>query len=277
MNIEVLSKIIWIPFSLLIAEEKHGGCSSFSFDAQRGYYTEHQRNNERCFPYFPLTAFGWAIVSLVFVWKRSCSFAFASFPKRKQKEGKETEEEEEEAAQRERREVKSFAADSLLMNRLVTGRELWRTSVGTNYVQKFPKNCQCQIAVGSSFQTQIILSYLLLQRCTGCSCDSAALRSAGAGNKAVPKATIAAPRSFARGRKSFAAWQESRGACVPLQGGMTERENQQQKGMGLLWLRIALSYAEGHSGTNSVKVTSPISGKSFGCPFSYKRRPRLLK
>lgn len=113
-----------------------------------------------------------------------------------------------------------FAADSLLMHWLVTGCELWGISVGTNYVQKFSKNCQCQIAVGSSFQTQIILSYPLLQMCTGCSCDSAALHSAGAGNKAVPEATIAACRSFAHGRKSFAAWQENRGACAILQGGM---------------------------------------------------------
>lgn len=45
---------------------------------------------------------------------------------------------------------------------------------------------------------------------------------------------------------------------------VTERENQQQKGMGLLWLWIALCYAEGHAGANSAKVlnlqvTSPIS------------------
>jgi len=45
---------------------------------------------------------------------------------------------------------------------------------------------------------------------------------------------------------------------------VTEKQNQQQKGMGLLWPWIALCYAEGHSGTNLAKVlnlqvTSPIS------------------
>lgn len=46
MNIKVFSKKIRILFLLLIAEGKHGGCSLFSFDAQHGYYSEHQRNNE---------------------------------------------------------------------------------------------------------------------------------------------------------------------------------------------------------------------------------------
>lgn len=89
VNAEVFSKIIWRLFSLLITEEKHGGWNSFSFDAQCGYYPEHQRNNEWCCPYFPLAVSKRAIVSLVSVWKRSCNFALASFPKRKWREGKE--------------------------------------------------------------------------------------------------------------------------------------------------------------------------------------------
>lgn len=165
VNAEVFSKIIWRLFSLLIAEEKHGGWNSFSFDAQCGYYPEHQRNNEWCCPYFPLAVSKRAIVSLMSVWKRSCNFALASFPERKWREGKEREKEA--AAERgwERRGGKQrFTADGLLM----PGHWAW-ISVGNNYVQKFSKNCQCWIAVGSSFQTQIILWYLLLQPCLGCS------------------------------------------------------------------------------------------------------------
>lgn len=89
VNAEVFSKIIWRLFSLLITEEKHGGWNSFSFDAQCGYYPEHQRNNEWCCPYFPLAVSKRAIVSLVSVWKRSCNFALASFPERKWREERE--------------------------------------------------------------------------------------------------------------------------------------------------------------------------------------------
>lgn len=55
VNAEVFSKIIWRLFSLLIAEEKHGGWNSFSFDAQCGYYPEHQRNKWVMLPIFSIS------------------------------------------------------------------------------------------------------------------------------------------------------------------------------------------------------------------------------
>lgn len=226
MNIEVFSKIIWILFSLLIAEGKHGGYSSFSSDAQHRYYTEHQRNNEQCFPHFPLAVFGWAIVSLV----SEKGAAILLLPLFLKENGKQ---EKKRSTKGQNRGKQIFAADSLLMHRLVTGHELWGISVGTNYVQKFSKNCQCRTAVGSIFQTQIILSYLLLQTYMGWSCNSAALHSAGAGNKAAPEATEVLHMEgnlLLPSRRAEVSVPPSRVECT-----VTERENQQQKGMGLLW------------------------------------------
>lgn len=162
MNIKVFSKKIWILFLLLVAERKHGGCSLFSFDAQHVYYSEHQRNNERCFPYFPLTLFRWAIVSVGSVWKKRCNFVLAYFPKRKWKEGKEKK-------QHKGKEERKKDVCHRQPSNAPTGHWAWTAGSfsGTNYVQKFSKNCQSWIAVGSSFQTQIILSYLRLQNVSG--------------------------------------------------------------------------------------------------------------
>lgn len=113
---KVFSKKIWILFLLLIAEGKHGGCSLFSFDAQHGYYSEHQRNNEQCFPYFPLTLFRWAIISVSSVWKKRCNLVLAYFP---EKNGKK--EKRRSSTKGKKREKNMFAADSLLMHCLVTG------------------------------------------------------------------------------------------------------------------------------------------------------------
>lgn len=55
--------------------------------------------------------------------------------------------------------------------------------------------------------------------CPGCPCDSAALCSAGVGNRGVPEAALAAQERFALRRKGFT-WWENRGACATLQGGM---------------------------------------------------------
>lgn len=107
--------------------------------------------------------------------------------------------------------------------------------MGANYVQVFSKSCQRRIAMGSSFQTEIILSYLLLQMCTGCSCNSAALWSAGAGNKVVPQQ----PTELLHVEGNLLL--PDRRAEVPVLPSrvgysVTDIENQQQKGMGLLWL-----------------------------------------
>lgn len=94
------------------------------------------------------------------------------------------------------------------------------------------------------------------------SCNSAALHGAGAGNKGAPEATEVLHvegNLLLPGRKAEVPVPPSRVGCT-----VTERENQQQKGMGLLWPWKALYYAAGHSGTSSAKVlnlqvTSPIS------------------
>lgn len=88
----------------------------------------------------------------------------------------------------------------------------------------------------TSFQTQIILSYPLLQTCRGHSCDFAGL----CGQKAVPEATIAAHRSLAYGRKFVL---PSRVGCT---GSENRKPSAERDGSS-----VSACYAVGYSGTNS--------------------------
>lgn len=182
-----------------------------------------------------------------------------------------------------------FAADSLLMHQLVTGHELWGMSVGTNQVQKFSKNSQCWIGVGSSFQAQtwIFHKFFHIYCCKSAQGVPAILLPfavVGLGTEQRPKPPQQPTQDLHMegnvllpGRRAEVPVPHSGVGCT-----VTERENQQQKGTNLLWLRRALCNADGHSGTNLAKVlnlqvTSSISWVSFVSPPSCKRRPRLLK
>lgn len=136
-----------------------------------------------------------------------------------------------------------FAADSLLMHQLVTGCELWGMSVGTNHVQKFSKNSQCWIGVGSSFQAQtwILHKFFQIYCCKHTQGVPAILLPFAVARLGTQQPT---QDLHTEGNVSL----PGRGAEVPVPRSgvgctVTERENQQQKGPSLLWLWRALCNA----------------------------------
>lgn len=244
MNIKVFFKKIWILFLLLIAEGKHGGCSLFSFDAQHGYYSEHQRNNEQCFPYFPLTLFRWAIISVSCVWKKKAILFLLVFLKENGK--KEKRRSSTKGKKREKRDVCHSQPSNAL-----AGHWAWTAgSFSGNWscpgvFQELPElNC-----CGRYFPDT---DHPFISTAAQCARDvPVILLPFAAWELGINSAwsCSGSPGKVCTQEGRFHLMGEQRCLCHPpgWDGHWLEREIQQQKGMCLQWLWIALHLAEGQT------------------------------